>query len=138
MYYKRFPRFSAVFSPTIPKVLFNNSSGHFCNTGRGLHLQRSHRLLIVANDKLSAAQLRRVLILEEKKERTRAERALARATKRLNVSEIQATKNDTSSPLLRLPPELRNAIGRLVLLADGDFIIDYYEIQAAISILHTC
>lgn len=48
------------------------------------------------------------------------------------------TKNDTSSQLLRLPPELRNAIGRLVLLADGDFIIDYYETQAAISILHTC
>lgn len=92
----------------------------------------------MANDKLSAAQLRSVLILEENKERTRAERALARATKRLNVSEIQATKNDTSSPLLRLPPELRNAIGRLVLLAEGDFIIDYYEIQAAISILHTC
>lgn len=131
--------------PLLCCFLANHSEGlvqqlqrALCNTGRGLHLQRSHRLLIVANDKLSAAQLRSVLILEENKERTRAERALARATKRLNVSEIQATKNDTSSPLLRLPPELRNAIGRLVLLAEGDFIIDYYEIQAAISILHTC
>lgn len=61
--------------------------------------------------------------------------ALAAETKRLAILDLQM-ENDTQSPLLRLPPELRNEIGALILLRSEELPLT--EIFEATSLLRVC
>lgn len=63
--------------------------------------------------------------------------ALAAETKKLAIDELQMQKeSDEQPPLLRLPPELRNEIGALVLLRSEELPLP--EIFEASSLLRVC